>query len=68
ASECERKREEAERKEQKGMVGVMKYMCEEDGSFKKIQCHASTGFCYCVNPQTGEKTSDRSRDADLSCD
>eukprot|EP00111_Clytia_hemisphaerica_P017537 TCONS_00051917-protein len=38
-----------------GMVGHFTPQCEEDGSFKKVQCHASTGFCYCVVPETGAK-------------
>ena len=25
--------------------------CEEDGSYNKTQCHASTGYCWCVDEQ-----------------
>ena len=28
--------------------------CSEDGSFAPAQCHGSTGYCWCVRPDTGE--------------
>ena len=31
------------------MPGAFVPQCEDDGSYKKIQCHGSTGYCWCVN-------------------
>ncbi|XP_065056519.1 agrin-like isoform X1 [Rhopilema esculentum] len=31
------------------MPGAFVPQCEEDGSYKKVQCHGSTGFCWCVD-------------------
>jgi hypothetical protein len=28
--------------------------CSEDGRFALAQCHSSTGYCWCVRPETGE--------------
>lgn len=30
-----------------GMVGQFIPHCERDGSYSPLQCHASTGFCWC---------------------
>ena len=27
--------------------------CKSDGSFEEKQCHGSTGYCWCVNSETG---------------
>ncbi|RWS20195.1 putative nidogen 1-like protein [Leptotrombidium deliense] len=24
--------------------------CEDDGTYSKLQCHSSTGMCWCSNP------------------
>ncbi|CAL1285394.1 unnamed protein product [Larinioides sclopetarius] len=68
ATDCEQKRENAEKRVQKGIIGVMRYKCEDDGSFQKKQCHGSTGFCHCVDPKTGERIGDYSRDSAFRCD
>ena len=31
------------------VVGIYSPQCNEDGSWKKLQCHGSTGFCWCVD-------------------
>ena len=28
--------------------------CSEDGTFSPVQCHGSSGYCWCVRPDTGE--------------
>lgn len=28
--------------------------CKADGSFEEVQCHPSTGYCWCVNTQGWE--------------
>ncbi|KAG1683255.1 SPARC-related modular calcium-binding protein 1 [Nymphon striatum] len=50
------------------MVGIFIPECNSDGTFKKIQCHASTGYCWCVNnhgkPIPGSSTARKSVDCD----
>lgn len=36
------------------LVGSFIPHCRQDGSFSPMQCHASTGFCWCVT-QDGKK-------------
>ena len=33
------------------VVGIYSPQCNEDGSWKKLQCHGSTGFCWCVDSE-----------------
>ncbi|GFX18759.1 transposable element Tcb1 transposase [Trichonephila clavipes] len=55
------------RKESSGMIGGFIPQCEKDGTFKKEQCHYSTGYCYCADPYTGKNTTVPSR-GDPNCD
>lgn len=41
-----------------GLLGAYVPQCEADGSFSSVQCHASTGYCWCVAEQTGMPVSD----------
>ena len=36
-----------------GLLGAFVPQCEADGSFSQIQCHGSTGYCWCVDVATG---------------
>ena len=36
------------------VVGIYSPQCNEDGSWKKLQCHGSTGFCWCVDSEGNE--------------
>ena len=38
-----------------GMLGAFVPKCQSDGSYEQKQCHASTGYCWCVNAQTGQE-------------
>ena len=38
-----------------GMLGAYTPQCKDDGSFKEKQCHGSTGYCWCVEAQTGKE-------------
>ncbi|CAL1285398.1 unnamed protein product [Larinioides sclopetarius] len=53
--------------ENSGLIGNYIPQCEADGSYKKMQCHYSTGYCYCADPTTGRNTTVPSRQ-DANCD
>ena len=40
-----------------GAVGRFIPRCTKDGSYATLQCHGSTGYCWCVNPSNGVNTS-----------
>ena len=43
------------------LIGAYLPTCEADGSFTPIQCHGSTGYCWCVDPVSGVPQSDMVR-------
>jgi hypothetical protein len=43
-TKCELDQEE---KQRQLLVGAYIPQCEEDGSYSRIQCHGSTGYCWC---------------------
>ena len=47
--------------QQLGLIGAFQPSCEEDGSFSELQCHGSTGYCWCVDVQTGQPVSNGTR-------
>ncbi|GIY42972.1 hypothetical protein CEXT_752871 [Caerostris extrusa] len=49
------------------MFGRFVPECDFDGTFAKVQCSGSTGYCYCVDPVTGVKTSTPTRGM-VKCD
>ena len=38
-----------------GSAGVFYPACNSDGTYKPIQCNHSTGWCWCVDLNTGEQ-------------
>ena len=42
------------RESSKQIPGSHTPQCEEDGSYSLMQCHGSTGYCWCASKQ-GEK-------------
>ena len=40
------------------LIGSYLPQCEEDGSFSRVQCHGSTGYCWCVEPEGGQPVSE----------
>ena len=40
-------------------IGFFFPVCEADGSFRSLQCHAATGFCWCVDRRGSEITGTR---------
>ena len=43
------------------LVGAFVPECDANGSFASIQCHGSTGYCWCVAMETGEPVTDTLR-------
>ncbi|XP_032235803.2 uncharacterized protein LOC5510701 isoform X2 [Nematostella vectensis] len=37
------------------LIGAYIPQCDKDGRYSALQCHGSTGYCWCVNPETGEE-------------
>ena len=48
------------------LVGIFIPHCRQDGSFSPMQCHASTGFCWCVT-QDGKKVPNTDTRGDPNC-
>merc|ERR1712015_388179 len=47
-SECQKKKNEADRNSTMGIIGHFIPNCEADGTFSATQCHGSTGHCWCA--------------------
>lgn len=50
-----------------GLMGSYVPQCEEDGVFSPVQCHGSTGYCWCVSEETGIPVSDMVRFGTPQC-
>ncbi|XP_055953405.1 H-2 class II histocompatibility antigen gamma chain-like isoform X2 [Argiope bruennichi] len=35
--------------------------CTANGDYRKDQCNGSTGYCFCVDPKTGERVGQAKR-------
>merc|ERR1711894_431544 len=57
-TECQQKNLEAT---QGGLLGAYKATCNPDGTYTLIQCHASTGYCWCSSPDGKEWPGTRAR-------
>jgi len=57
-TECQQKNLEAT---QGGLLGAYKPTCNTDGSYTLIQCHPSTGYCWCSSPDGKEWPGTRAR-------
>jgi hypothetical protein len=45
-TECQRKRKDLETGPL--LLGAYKPSCDEDGTYSPVQCHGSTGYCWCA--------------------
>ena len=52
-----------------GSVGVFYPQCNPDGTYQAMQCNQSTGWCWCVDINTGEQLDWETRDkSTLACE
>ncbi|XP_059814006.1 nidogen-2 isoform X2 [Hypanus sabinus] len=60
-SACEQQRErlETERSLHGPLLGVHILQCDDEGNFRPMQCHSSTGHCWCVDENGLEITGTR---------
>ncbi|XP_030074648.1 SPARC-related modular calcium-binding protein 1 isoform X1 [Microcaecilia unicolor] len=69
---CERERRDAlDEARQHQHEGAFIPECEGDGSFRSVQCHQATGYCWCVRTDTGKPipgTSSRNFPLDCNSD
>ncbi len=49
------------------LIGAYMPQCEESGLFSEVQCHASTGYCWCVDPMSGKPASELVRGDEIQC-
>ena len=67
-TECQRRKEAGDLKSSRGVVGHFTPSCEADGSFSKVQCHGSTGYCWCAEGNGKEIEGTRIRFSEPNCD
>uniref|UniRef100_A0A482ZC70 U56-Theraphotoxin-Sfo1a_1 n=1 Tax=Selenotholus foelschei TaxID=1905327 RepID=A0A482ZC70_9ARAC len=58
ACDCIVQRETTHRKR---LIGAYAPQCQEDGKYTKIQCHGSTGHCWCAEEHSGAKITEPTR-------
>jgi hypothetical protein len=49
------------------LVGAFVPRCTTDGQFERLQCHGSTGECWCVDPSHGQEVTGSRQRAPLNC-
>ena len=67
-TDCQIKKEAGDRRSAQGTVGHFTPDCNPDGTYSKKQCHGSTGFCWCANPDGAEIDGTRIRFSEPNCD
>ena len=49
------------------LVGQFRPDCDASGSYKLKQCHQSTGFCWCVDKQSGQQHEGTKKRGNVDC-
>ena len=65
-SDCQRKRAQQEKLCQ-GLIGCFLSSCAADGHYTSKQCHGSTGSCWCVSVDSGERLDNVQISGDGEC-
>ena len=51
-----------------GSLGIFYPKCKFDGTYQPMQCNASTGWCWCVDVNTGQQLDWETQNKDeLNC-
>ena len=56
-TQCEHHRDSAQ--DGFSLVGALIPECDEEGRYRPLQCHGSTGHCWCVSDQGQERAGTR---------
>jgi len=49
-------------------IGTFVPQCQTSGEYKPVQCHALTGFCWCVDKNGGRVQGTEQRYKEPNCD
>ncbi|XP_046859521.1 serine protease inhibitor Kazal-type 5-like isoform X17 [Xenia sp. Carnegie-2017] len=49
------------------LIGSFVPQCEEDGSYSDVQCHPSTGYCWCVDGEGEKIVGTETRAEEMNC-
>ena len=60
-SPCQRMLQDANEKSKQSMVGHFTPSCHANGHYSPIQCHGSTGYCWCADIDGNERPYTRIR-------
>ncbi|XP_014909284.1 nidogen-2 isoform X5 [Poecilia latipinna] len=60
-TQCERHRDRVQTSSADGfpVAGAYVPQCDENGQYRQLQCHSSTGYCWCVDSQGEERPGTR---------
>ncbi|XP_057379159.1 SPARC-related modular calcium-binding protein 2-like isoform X2 [Daphnia carinata] len=54
ANDCYSDREAAQEEVDHGAKGMYVPECTPDNKYQRVQCHKTTGYCWCANDETGK--------------
>ncbi|GBN01873.1 hypothetical protein AVEN_198757-1 [Araneus ventricosus] len=57
-SKCQKDRAQALQDKKNGNKGGFVPRCKKNGDYRRAQCNLSKGVCFCLDPKTGEKTTE----------
>ncbi|XP_072545091.1 nidogen-2 isoform X2 [Salminus brasiliensis] len=58
-TQCEQHRESQQRGDGLSLLGAFIPQCDEEGQYRPLQCHGSTGHCWCVDSRGQERVGTR---------
>jgi len=60
-SPCQKHLNDANAKSSQGVIGHFIPTCHADGHYDRVQCHGSTGYCWCADMDGNERPNTRIR-------